>query len=64
MYIKKISGPTIDPLGTPDNTGAHFECWTTTFCCLLLKKLSKTLSNFPEILRVPNLYEMIYYIKY
>ena len=49
MYIKKSSGPRIEPWGTPASIFAHFECWPfkTTIFFLSFKKLVRVSSKLP-----------------
>ena len=48
-YIKKSSGPRIEPWRTSASIFAHFECWPfkTTLCYLLFRKLVKVSSKLP-----------------
>ena len=51
MYIKKKSGPKMDPCGTPAFTGNHSDVWPfrTTLWNLFVKKLLISSSNASEI---------------
>ena len=52
MYIKKSSGPNIDPWGNPARTEAHLVCWRLrpTFCCLSRRKLWLNFLTYQEFL--------------
>ena len=49
-YIRKKSGPKIDPWGTPASIGDHEDAWSFKRTSYLpLKKLSISFKGVPEI---------------
>lgn len=59
IKVKKSNGLKTEPCGSPDKTGAQFDCCPlrNTLCCLVVRKLWNSLRRVPDMPRVSSLYK-------